>query len=920
MLTVLVIGSAATPALLRAQSANGTIAGHVRAHNGRPLVGATADIEGSTQHAVTDASGYFRLAGVPAGPATVIVRFIGSMPDTLAVTVTAGRTESEDVILQGAAVALAPAVVRERVEGQARALMEQRTANRIVNVTTSDVIQSRPDANLADAVGRLPGVSLERDEGEGKYVQIRGTAPSFSNVTINGAHVPSPEGDTRTVKLDVIPAALVSEVQLSKTLTPNMDADAIGGSVNLTTKTPERGDPVAQLTVLGGHTDLRSNSAYNINGVVGGRFGPEDKAGFLLTGSFDRNNRPIDDVEPVFDVASLGGKDVPIVAELDQRLYSYQRERQGFGGTLDYRMNDQSSVYLQGLYSGFHNYGTRYRADPVPSDGDVTATTPTTGTATGGTMSREVQTRRPAEQIYSFVGGGKHAFNDFTLDYSVSYSHSQQRVTNGRNTVFAMDGIDYSYDASQPNYPKVAVTNGAPTTTPSAFAFDNFDIQNNLTTDGETAAQANVAMPHTWNGNSATFTFGAKVRDESKERANSDSIWNGYNGDFTMADVLSGINDPSFYYDHYAIGPVPDAATADAFENVHRSSFVFDRGKSLARTEGANYSGSEKVYAGYGMESVDIGALNVLAGARVEATQADYTGNVVQLDAKKKYVGSTPVSGSHSYTNVFPTIALKYAVDARSNFRVAATEGIARPAFADLAPYLVTSQGLKTLTQGNPDLQPTHSVNLDVLYDHYDAAVGVFSIGAYYKNITDFIFVRRQLLNSGQYAGYFASQPQNGDNGHILGVEAEYQHRFTALPGGWSGLGIDGNVNFADSKATVPTGDGTSRDAAMPRQGAFNANAEVTYDRGAYSFRGGLTYNAKNVWEYGDDASSDVYLDNHLQFDANATIALSSQVHLVIQALNVTNEVFGFYQGSSATPIQREFYGRTLFLGFRYSN
>jgi TonB-dependent receptor len=314
-----------------------------------------------------------------------------------------------------------------------------------------------------------------------------------------------------------------------------------------------------------------------------------------------------------------------------------------------------------------------------------------------------------------------------------------------------------------------------------------------------------------------------------------------------------------------------------------------------------------------------VGALNVLAGVRVESTRADYTGNVVQLDSDGRYLGSTPASGTHTYTDVFPSVHLKYAFDPRTNLRFAVTEGIARPAFADLAPYLVTSQGLKTLTEGNPNLQPTHSANIDLMFDRYSGSIGIFSVGMYYKKISDFIFTRRQLLSSGAYAGYFASQPQNGDHGHILGAEIELQHRFTSLPGAFSGLGIDGNLNVSNSRATVPSGDGSIRYVAMPRQGKTNANLELTYDRSRVSFRGGLTYNAKNIWEYGDDPSSDVYLDNHLQFDANATVEMTPQVRLVVQGLNLSNEVFGFYQGSAATPIQREFYGRTLFIGFKYS-
>jgi TonB-dependent receptor len=921
LLAALAIGGtglfSGTPLAAQTQP-TGTVAGFVRAEDGRPLADATVEVMDAHVTTVSDQRGNFRVPNVKAGTHTVVVGYFGFADDSLSVHVRSGETVEEQVTLTPKAIALAPLLVQGRVQGQARGLMEQRTAPRVENVATSDVIQSRPDANVADAVGRLPGVALERDEGEGKYIQIRGTQPSFSNVTINGAHVPSPEGDTRTVKLDIIPASVVSEVQLNKTLTADMDADAIGGSVNLKTKTPERGEPVASLTLLGGHTDLRSNTAYNGNALVGGRFGPDGKLGLLLTGSWDRNNRPIDDVEPVFDVGDLGSGTVPVVAEIDERLYSYQRVRGGFGGTLDYRLSDRSSLYLHGLFSDFHNYGVRYRNDAVPADGDLTPTSATSGTAAGGTISREVQTRRPAEQIYSIIGGGSHLLNGVALDYSASYSHSQQRVTNGRNTVFAMEDVDYAYDASNPDFPTFSVTNGAPISDPAAFTFDKFDIQNNLSTDHEVAAEANLSVPYTWGTMPATFKLGVKLRDEAKRRIDNDSIFTGYDGSFTLADALSSVNDPSFYYSHYALGPVPGAGEVESFEDRNRGSFVYDSGKSQASTEGADFNGSERVYAVYGMQSVDMGALNVLAGLRIEATRADYTGNVVQLDADKKYLGSTPESGTHSYANFFPSVHLRYAFDAQTALRFAVTQGISRPAFADLAPYLVTSQGLKTLTEGNPRLQPTRAANIDLMLDHYSGSVGVFSVGVYYKKITDFIFTRRRLLDSGPYAGYFASQPQNGDYGHIMGAEVELQHRFTTLPGALGGLGLDANLNLSDSHARVPSGDTDVRLVAMPRQGNANANLELTYDQARVSFRGGLTYNARNIWEYGDDAASDVYLDNHLQFDANATLEVTPDLRLVVQGLNLSNEVFGFYQGSTATPIQREFYGRTLFVGFRY--
>jgi len=237
----------------------------------------------------------------------------------------------------------------DREGGEAEALDIERTADNIVQVLPADVITSLPNTNIADALGRLPSVSLERDEGEGKYVQIRGTEPRLSNVTVDGIHLPSPEG-VRNVKLDAIPADLVESVEINKTLSANQDADAIGGSVNLVTRTPTD-QPYLSLLGMGGYTPITGGrELHQFAGTAGQRFGESKKFGALFGFSYDYNARGIDDLEPGQAVNSLpnGGTFLGPNTE-DIRNYHYDRSRYGFDGELDYRLGEMSSAYVRGL-------------------------------------------------------------------------------------------------------------------------------------------------------------------------------------------------------------------------------------------------------------------------------------------------------------------------------------------------------------------------------------------------------------------------------------------------------------------------------------------------------------------------------------------------------------------------------------------
>jgi hypothetical protein len=220
-----------------AQAGAGTITGSATDADHDVLPGALATVDPGNLTATTNGQGQFTFTNVTPGTYTVTVNYLGFSPFTASVTVTAGQVAHVDAVLTVATQNQQVVVSAGRSYGEAEAINETRALDTLVNILPAAVITSLPNANVADAIGRLPGVTLERDEGEGKYVQIRGTEPRLSNLTIDGVVVPSPEGLVRQVKLDTIPADLIESVQIFKTLLPNLDADAIGGSVNLVTKT-----------------------------------------------------------------------------------------------------------------------------------------------------------------------------------------------------------------------------------------------------------------------------------------------------------------------------------------------------------------------------------------------------------------------------------------------------------------------------------------------------------------------------------------------------------------------------------------------------------------------------------------------------------------------------------------------------------
>src|ERR1700680_1504319 len=394
----------------------GGVAGTIKDSTGAVLPGAQVELQNGPA-AVSDGQGQFIITNIAPGTYPAQVNYVGFAPSTTTVTVTAGQTARLNIVLDVASKNDVVIVTAERAHGEAEAINEEKVADNILNVLPSEVITSLPNANIADAVGRLPGVTLERDEGEGKYVQIRGTEPRLANLTIEGVEVPSPEGGVRQVKLDVIPADLIESVQINKTLQPNMNGDAIGGSVNLVTK--KAGDrPTLSLYGMGGFTPI-DNTRYvgEVGGTAGNRFGAQKRLGVMFSRSYDYNGRGIDDIEPVPAVATLpDGTSTYDITTPAFRQYLYNRRRYGFGGSVDYRLSENSNVYVHTLYSDFKDFGHRF---------EYILNTNDTGIPGSNVPQFSTEIRNPDFQAASLSVGGDHAIGTSLVSWQLAVGRAR---------------------------------------------------------------------------------------------------------------------------------------------------------------------------------------------------------------------------------------------------------------------------------------------------------------------------------------------------------------------------------------------------------------------------------------------------------------------------------------------------------------
>jgi TonB-dependent receptor len=419
-------------------------------------------------------------------------------------------------------------------------------------------------------------------------------------------------------------------------------------------------------------------------------------------------------------------------------------------------------------------------------------------------------------------------------------------------------------------------------------------------------------------GHSSSFEVGFKGWDARKTAVLDRENFNSAGGQ-PMSNFLSNYRENNYYLGNLTYGPMT------SYRAILAALAPGGTSPNINYNLKNDYDITERIWAGYAMNTISLGNFRLQAGIRVEST-ADGL-RAISIDTS---TGTpTPVAKNNSYIDVFPSVQAQYRFGSNTVLRAGYGIGIARPNFQDQAPYQAydpTNPNVP-LTAGNPNLKPTHGQNFDLLLEHYIKSVGLIQGGFFYKYLTNPIFFVNTIVPQGfPHAGLTENAPINGPNGHITGVEMAWQQRLTFLPGALKGMGVRANYSYVTSQATFPAGAGNRTDhPTLLRTAPNNWNFDVTYDKKGVSARMGLSHNDGYIWTYGStnakDPTGDTYLYPHTQVDAQVSywIPRAHGLQVIVSALNLNNEVFGFYVGAERYPIQREYYNRTISAGLRWT-
>lgn len=911
----------------------GLVSGTVKDATGMTLPGAVLKLDRFNRYTVSDNNGYFEFLNVPAGSYRVEVEYLGYEPAVLEATVTAGGNAVVDFVMQEGAQEIGAVVVMgDQARGQAKALNQQKTNVNVSNVISADQIGRFPDSNIGDALKRVPGIAMQNDQGEARNIVVRGLASELNSVTLNGNRIPSAEGDNRKVQMDVIPSDMIQTIEVNKTLTPDMDADAIGGSVDLVTRAAAGGQRIS-LTLLGGYNPIRTGATGSGSFVYGNRFF-NDRLGVVLSASYMNKDYGSDNIEAVW--AQDDGGNV-YVEEMDIRKYDVQRIRRSATLNIDWKIDSRNTIAADLMYNWRDDREARYRTqfkdiEPVYDGSTITGYEGTVVRETkGGIDDRRNRTRRLEDQrVQSYVLSGTHLLSPkVDMDWSLSYAKASEDRPHERYIEYVQEGLSMNEDLADTRLPYV----DAPGQNYSDFVFDKLTEQHDYTQEEEYAAKVNLRMPlSVVREQKGRLRVGLSARWKNKRRSNDFYEYVPTGSMPVLSDMEHVVYDrPLVQGDRYVPGMFVSSGYIGNVDLYNPSLFTPEADPSEYMA--GNYDAGERILAGYLRWDQNItNDLMFIAGVRVENTDLDYRGNYI-LD--EDYDNADERHNRNNYTNVLPGLTLKYDLNDRTVLRAAFTTALARPNYYALVPYVDIQREKREITAGNPNLKATYSYNFDLLGEYYSKSVGIVSGGFFYKRLDNFIFNYLDIdytaekfaadfpgftnpIGAGEVWEYL--RPMNGRSVDMFGFEVALQRKLDFLPGRFlRNFGVMLNYTFTHSVTRgIYNEDGEERtNVSLPGTAPHMVNASLSWENSRLSVRVSLNYTAGYLDEVASEAFGDRYYDGQLFLDANASYRFGKYVRVFFEANNLTNQPLRYYQGIRSRMAQLEYYKGTFNLGVK---
>ena len=787
LFSILIFLNTAWPLALNAASVQGTV---TDSESGELLIGALITLTNNetdeVYRTVTGLNGNYRFTNVPAASYTFEIRFIGYENYTQQINLQDSTQELRvDAALETDEQTLDEIVVfgdRRGTDAHARAL-ERRSVN-VTNIVSARQIQLSPDITVANVIQRVSGLSIERNSsGEAQYAIVRGMDKRYNNTLVNGIKIPSPDNENRFVPLDIFPAVFLERLEVSKSLTANMEADAIGGTVNMVMRTAPY-DRFFDADVQIGYNQInfdrpfgtydRSNlnrrSPKEVHGenyratpadfpvenmtlqqktplpdilasaTYGNRF-LRNRFGVMAGGSFQNSYKPVTNY--FYDPSVNFREGNPLVMnELIERETSAQTQRMAFHTKLDYDFNRYHNL---SLYAGHYILNEFRVRDQIRRESFVS-----TQNYAVYPITRFTNT---LQDITTFDLNGQHSlFDNFSMNWHAVYSIARNdRPDDG---VFSRAG---QFDTSLNQ-----VTN-------EIVYFQG--ERNSRAWERNTDRDISLLMDFTYSLESLSrgseLQFGGLARNKIR-----DNYFNYYNYSQIFGQFRGS--------DWNEFGEVTFASMANPFGSGDRSNLIYDA--------------TEDIYSGYINTLWQLSFAQVQAGVRAEHTTQSY-----EINPQSASSGDLELSRTQSYLNVFPSFSLKVPLSDRANLKANYYKGISRPGFYEIVPTIRGAGGGDSFysERGNADLRPSIGHSADLRYEFFPRGVDQFLIGVFFKRIIDPIeYGFPQVTTADQRPVTNRILPQNFDDATNFGVEVDYTRYFNRF-------GVRMNYTFTQSEITT---------------------------------------------------------------------------------------------------------------------
>ena len=900
---------------------SGCIIGRVtdKAHNSLP--GASVAIANGTG-VTSDLNGNFRIANLKPGTYTVTISYVGFQPVTQTITIGSGDEKHADFVMNEG-VKLDEVTVTGVFSNQRKALQMQKSAMGVTNVVSADQVGKFPDSNIGDALKRINGINVQYDQGEARFGQVRGTSSDLTAVTINGNRLPSAEGDTRNVQLDLIPADMIQTIEVNKVVTADMDGDAIGGGINLVTKN-HPSNRVLNFTASSGYSWISEKPHWNVAGTWGDRFFG-DRLGIMASASYQYAPGGSDNTE--FEYVEKKGEIQ--LKEAQVRQYYVTRERQSYSLSLDYKFNDSHKLWFKGIYNRRNDWENRYRIsykklNSAPEDQSIVIQS-----KAGANDTKSARLER--QQTMDFTLGGEHFAGPLAIDWASSFARASEDRPNERYLGVKIKGSD-SFDIGasivdaggrQP-YSTLSI----PSFSEGKWKIDEFTNSDQSIKENEWKERINFTLPLATGDFGNTLKFGYKYTRKEKSRNTEYYDYSDAADKYipewkttTSQQIRSGFMPGS----QYPIG-------TDFTTKEYLGAINFDKadGSELLVEEAGNYKATEQIHAAYLRLDQKLGnKLDATLGLRMEHTRLLTSGVNYMMDADENESLTPTGDFRNNYTSLLPSLLLKYKFDKDGSLRASVTKTLSRPKYSAMIANKSFNLADLEATIGDPTTKPTTAWNIDLSADYYFKSIGVVSLGLFYKDIKNVnvetlgYYTGAELGIAGNEELFEVTQNLNAYDARIFGVEAAYQRDFSFITPDLKCLGFYGNYTFTHSTTrnyNQRLGITDADDVKMAGSPKHSANASLYFEKWGINLRLSYNYASSFIDQMNTGSRQlDRYYDDVNYLDINASYSWGRKIRYSIfaEANNLLNQPLRYYQGVKDRTMQVEYYGVKLTAGFK---